>query len=134
MTNTGRIRIVVTWLILSSFILAMVLAGPVIYPSLDTVDARRLRPGALVLLEPSAPMALNTNDLVIYSGAINEGNQSKQKLLLSTSRIFYWETEHYLPCTVLSVGPYGICHLQNGITKKTAYSSAAFLHRAMLSQ
>jgi hypothetical protein len=59
-------------------------------------------------------MALNTNDLVIYSGAINEGNQSKQKLLLSTSRIFYWETEHYLPCTVLSVGPYGICRLQNG--------------------
>jgi NAD(P)-dependent dehydrogenase (short-subunit alcohol dehydrogenase family) len=32
--------------------------SPYIYPSQDAVDARKLQPGALVLLEPSAPMTM----------------------------------------------------------------------------
>ena len=105
-----------------------------IFPSQDTVDARKLQPGALVMLEPSAPMALNVNDLVIYSGAIDEGNRTKQKLLIETGRIFYWDTQHYRLCKVISIGAYGICQLQDVVVKKMAYSSAAFLHRAILSQ
>jgi hypothetical protein len=109
------------------------LAGE-IFPSHDTVDARKLQPGALVMLEPSAPMALNVNDLGIYSGAIDEGNRTKQKLLIETGRIFYWDTQHYRLCKVISIGAYGICQLQDVVAKKVAYSSAAFLHRAILSQ
>src|SRR5260370_42647981 len=97
-----------------------------------TVDATKIRTGALVLLEPSAPMSLTVNDLGIYFGAIDEGNRTKQKLLISTGRIFTWNTEHYLPCLVLSIGVYGICKLKNGITGQVAYSSAAFLHRALM--
>jgi hypothetical protein len=105
--------------------------SPYIYPSQDTVDARKLQPGALVLLEPSAPMSMKIVDLAIYSGAIDEGNRTKQKLLISSGRIFFWNTEHYMPCKVLSIGPYGICKLKNGIGQE-AYTSAAFLHRALL--
>jgi hypothetical protein len=70
----------------------------------------------------------------IYSGAIDEGNRTKQKLLIETGRIFYWDTQHYRLCKVISIGAYGICQLQDVFAKKVAYSSAAFLHRAILSQ
>jgi hypothetical protein len=105
--------------------------SPYIYPSQDTVDARKLQPGALVLLEPSAPMSMKVVDLGIYSGAIDEGNRTKQKLMISTGRIFTWDTQHYMPCQVLSNGPYGICGLKNG-NGQEAYTSAAFLHRALM--
>ena len=102
-----------------------------IYPSQDTVDPRKLQPGALVLLEPSAPMSMKVLDLGIYSGAIDEGNRTKQKMIISTGRIFTWNTQHYMPCTVLSIGAYGICLLKNG-NGQEAYTSAAFIHRALL--
>jgi hypothetical protein len=105
--------------------------SPYIYPSQDTVDARKLQPGALVLLEPSAPMSMKVVDLAIYSGAIDEGNRTKQKMMISTGRIFTWNTQHYMPCKVLSIGAYGICLLKNP-NGQEAYTSAAFLHRALL--